>query len=84
MERSNRLVGRPDKISQFRRDIHAGRRQRENFSSKLKDTKRQGAQDVGEVSDISHVRLGQDRFFFQEHTKQLLGYVDKLRRYNSN
>lgn len=78
MERSNRLVGRPDKIAQFRRDIHAARRQRDDFRSKLKDAKRQGAQDVGEVSDISHVRLGQDRLFFQEHTKQLLSYVDKL------
>lgn len=78
MKRSNRFVGRPGKISQFRRDLHAGRRQRDDFSSKLKDAKRQGAQDAGEISSISHVRLGQDWFFFQEHTKQLLSYIDKL------
>lgn len=78
MERSNGLVGRPDKISQFRLDICAARRQRDDFNSKLNDAKRQGAQDVGEVSSISHVRLGQDRFFFQEYTKQFLSYVDKL------
>lgn len=85
MERSNRLVSCPDKIPQLLRSyIRAARRQRDDFRSKPKDANRQGTQDVGEISSISCVHHGQDRFFFRKHTKQLLGYVDKLQRYDSN